>query len=57
MDELNSYFKKNTALELVESEGYTKDFPEASESRIISQDFLLDSKPADALRNVYGRLF
>ena len=56
MDELNSYTRKNTALELIETDGYTKDFPEALESRVISQDFLLDSKPVETLRNIYGRL-
>lgn len=55
MDELNSYLKKNTALELIETEGFTKDFPEHLESRIINQDFLLDIRQSNMLRSIYGK--
>lgn len=55
MYSINSYLKKNTALELIESEGYTKDFPEVLDSRVINQDFLLDSVQTNMLRSIYGK--
>ena len=55
MDELNSYLKKNTALELIETEGFTNDFPDSVRSRFINKDFLLDSAQSDTLRNIYGK--
>ena len=57
MDEINSYSKKNLALEIIETEGYTKNIPEVIESRIINQDCLLDNSQVVILRNVYGNVY
>ena len=54
---MQNYEKQNVSRRLIESEGWTRNLPDALDSRIIYPDCLISTADCDLLRSVYGYLY